>query len=87
MRFGSTPGADMQKSIHTRQYRLFLDWLIQARKDADLTQQQVADKLDRPQSFVAKYEGGERRLDVVEFLEIANLLDADPHNIIDTILG
>lgn len=77
----------MQKSIHTRQYRLFLDWLIQARKDADLTQQQVADKLDRPQSFVAKYEGGERRLDVVEFLEIANLLDADPHNIIDTILG
>ncbi len=77
----------MQKSIHTRQYRLFLDWLIQARKDAGLTQQQVADKLDRPQSFVAKYEGGERRLDVVEFLEIANLLDADPHNIIDTILG
>ena len=77
----------MQKSIHIRQYRLFLDWLIQARKDAGLTQQQVADKLDRPQSFVAKYEGGERRLDVVEFLEIANLLDADPHNIIDTILG
>ncbi len=77
----------MQKSIHTRQYRLFLDWLIQARKDAGLTQQQVADKLDRPQSFVAKYEGSERRLDVVEFLEIANLLDADPHNIIDTILG
>lgn len=77
----------MQKSTHTRQYRVFLDGLIQARKDAGLTQQQVADKLDRPQSFVAKYEGGERRLDVVEFLEIANLLDADPHNIIDTILG
>ena len=75
----------MQKSTHTRQYRVFLDGLIQARKDAGLTQQQVADKLDRPQSFVAKYENGERRLDVVEFLEIANLLDADPHGIIDAI--
>ena len=77
----------MQKSTHTRQYRDFLDGLIQARKDAGLTQQQVADKLDRPQSFVAKYENGERRLDVVEFLEIANLLDADPHGIIDAISG
>ncbi len=75
----------MQKSTHTRQYRDFLDGLIQARKDAELTQQQVADRLDRPQSFVAKYENGERRLDVVEFLEIANLLDADPHGIIDAI--
>ena len=75
----------MQKSTHTRQYRDFLDGLIQARKDAGLTQQQVADRLDRPQSFVAKYENGERRLDVVEFLEIANHLDADPHGIIDAI--
>ena len=77
----------MQKSTHTRQYRVFLNWLIEARKDSGLTQQQVADKLGRPQSFVAKYENGERRLDVVEFLEIANLLDADPHGIIDAISG
>ncbi len=77
----------MQKSTHTRQYRDFLDGLIQARKDAGLTQQQVADKLDRPQSLVAKYENGERRLDVVEFLEIAKLLDADPHGMIDAISG
>ena len=77
----------MQKSTHTRQYRVFLDGLIQARKDAGLTQQQVADKLGRPQSFIAKYENGERRLDVVEFLEIANLLDADPHGMIDAISG
>ena len=77
----------MQKSTHTRQYRDFLDGLIQARKDAGLTQQQVADKLGRPQSFVAKYENGERRLDVVEFLEIAKLLDADPHGMIDAISG
>ena len=67
----------MRKSIHTKKYRLLLDWLIKARNDAGLTQQQVADKLGRPQSFVAKYEGGERRLDVVEFVEIAEVLGAD----------
>ena len=42
-----------------------------------MTQQAVADRLGKPQSFVAKYENGERRLDVVEFLEIAEVLDVD----------
>ena len=72
----------MQKSVHSEQYRNVLDWLIAARKAAGLTQQQVADQLDRPQSFVAKYEGGERRLDVVEFVTIAKLLKADPGSIL-----
>ena len=72
----------MRKSVYTRQYRVFLDKLVEARKAAGLTQQQVANKLGRPQSFVAKYEGGERRLDVVEFLEIAKLVGADPYAII-----
>ena len=70
----------MEKSIHTVKYRLLLDWLISARKDVKLTQQQVAKKLGRPQSFVAKYEGGERRLDMVEFVEIAKILKADPRH-------
>ncbi len=68
----------MKKSVHSHQYRKILDWLIAARKAAGLTQQQVADRLDKPQSFVAKYEGGERRLDVVEFATIAKVLKADP---------
>ena len=50
-----------------------------------MTQAVLAGKLERPQSFVAKYEKGERRLDVVEFLEIARQLGADPHGIIDLI--
>ena len=52
--------------------------LIQARQDAGFTQVEVAAKLDRPQSFVSKYETGERRLDVVEFLEIAKILKIEP---------
>ena len=76
----------MRKSVHSRQYRVLLDKLIEARKATGLTQQKLADKLGRPQSFVAKYENGERRLDVVEFLEITKRLDADSHAIIDAIL-
>ncbi len=77
MRVGSTEIAQMQKSVHSEQYKKVLDWLIAARKDAGLTQQQVADQLGKPQSFVAKYEGGERRLDIVEFVEISRVLGAD----------
>jgi transcriptional regulator with XRE-family HTH domain len=43
-----------------------------------LTQADVAERLGRPQSFVSKYERGERRLDLVEFLSIADALSLDP---------
>ncbi|WP_245492519.1 helix-turn-helix transcriptional regulator [Mesorhizobium sp. M4A.F.Ca.ET.090.04.2.1] len=56
--------------------------MISLRKDKGLTQAQVAEKLGRPQSFVAKYEGGERRLDIIEFLDITAALDADPCEIL-----
>ncbi len=68
----------MSKSIHSPQHIKLRELLVAARKKAGLTQQDVADRLGRPQSFVAKYEGGERRLDVVEFLQVAAALGADP---------
>jgi transcriptional regulator with XRE-family HTH domain len=52
--------------------------LIGARKAAGLTQHQLATKMKRTQSFVATTETGERRLDVVEFIEIAKALGEDP---------
>jgi transcriptional regulator with XRE-family HTH domain len=52
--------------------------LIAGRKAAGLTQQQLAERLDRPQSFVAKVEGMERRLDVIEFVEMTIAMGADP---------
>jgi transcriptional regulator with XRE-family HTH domain len=66
-----------QKSIHTDAYGIFRGQLVAARHKAGLTQQQLADKLKRPQSFVAKYEGGERRVDLIELLEIAAILGLD----------
>jgi transcriptional regulator with XRE-family HTH domain len=66
------------KSIHTEAHKAFCALLIEARNAANLTQQDVAKKLRTTQSFVAKYEGGERRLDVVEFINIARVIGADP---------
>lgn len=68
----------MRKTLRSTEHARFLDLLIQARHQAGLTQQDVAKRLKKPQSFVAKYEGGERRIDVVEFLTIAGAIGADP---------
>lgn len=72
----------MRKSVHTAAYQVLLERLVAARHAARLSQQELAKKLNRPQSFVAKYEGGERRIDLVELLEIAAILGADTQKII-----
>ena len=59
-------------------YREMIARLVEARGEAGLTQQTLADRLGRPQSYVAKVEGFERRLDVIEFLEMAREIGVDP---------
>lgn len=66
-----TIGSSM--ALHTKRYRAFLARLRQAREDAGLTQQEVADALDRPQTWVSKCEIGERRVDFVELEELAEV--------------
>lgn len=62
------------KSIHRKEYRELLAALAQARKEAGMTQAELAKKLKKPQSYVSKVENGERRLDVVELIEIAKVV-------------
>ena len=68
----------MPKSIYDDEYRRLIDALRQARANSGLTQQQVADRLGRPQSFVAKIEGFEHRLDIVEFIHLCRAIGAEP---------
>ena len=65
------------KSLRSPDHQRLIALLVAARAKAGLTQQQLADRLGRPQSFVAKYEGGERRIDLIEFLGIAHALEFD----------
>jgi transcriptional regulator with XRE-family HTH domain len=75
------------KSVHSSEQAAFCELMVRARKAAGLTQHALARRLKRPQSFVAKYEGGERRLDVVEFITVARALDADPLKLIAILLS
>jgi transcriptional regulator with XRE-family HTH domain len=68
----------MAKSVHTSRYQRLLELLVDARKSRRLSQTALAEKLGRLQTFVSKYERGERRLDVVEFLDVARALGIDP---------
>ena len=69
-------------SLFPEFYDRALEQLVHARKAAGVTQAALAEKLGRPQSFVAKYEGRERRLDVAEYMAIARALGADPYRLL-----
>ena len=68
----------MPRSVFTQEYERFRRLLIDARKRSGLSQAALAEKLSRPQSFVSKYERGERRLDVIETGLVARALGVDP---------
>ncbi len=63
----------MSKTIYTDPYKKFIEKLCQARKENGLTQTDVAVALGKHQSYVAKCESGERRVDVIELVEFARL--------------
>lgn len=63
----------MPKSIHSKEYRKAVERLKTARQEAGFKQVEVAKKLGKPQSFVSKVERGERRLDVAELKQFADI--------------
>lgn len=65
------------KSTHTARYKKLRDLLVAARRDAGLTQAEVASALNKPQSYVSKVESGERRIDPVELLDFLSVMGAD----------
>ena len=67
-----------RKSLHSEAYQTLIGALVDARKDAGLTQSDLAARLNKPQSWVAKYEGRVRRLDVLEFYAVARAMKFDP---------
>jgi transcriptional regulator with XRE-family HTH domain len=64
----------MEKSIFSEDYAVFLHCLREARRQAGLTQVQLAARLGESQSTVSKCERGERRIDVVELLRFCDAL-------------
>jgi transcriptional regulator with XRE-family HTH domain len=64
--------------VEPEQYKLVGACLAAARRRANVTQQALATRLGKPQSFVSEYERGQRRVDVAELLAISRVLGVDP---------
>ena len=77
----------MAASLHTKEYKAFVELISKTRIAKSLTQQQVADRLGKPQSYIAKIENGERRVDIVEFAALARALDCKPLELFGEWLG
>lgn len=65
-----------------KQYERFRVLITEARKSAGMTQVELAARLKQHQSYVSKYESGVRRLDVVEYLQVAKAVGFDPAELI-----
>ena len=68
----------MPDTLHNEAYKALIGRMIKARTSARLSQQTVADRLGKPQSYIAKVEGFERRLDVMELLMLAKAVGFNP---------
>ncbi|MEP5759348.1 MAG: helix-turn-helix transcriptional regulator [Litoreibacter sp.] len=75
----------MGRTLRSRGHLTLLKSLKQARIGANLTQTELAERLARPQSYVAKYENGERKVEVVEFVQISAAIGCDPLKIIEAV--
>jgi len=75
----------MPRSVFSESYGALLRVLIAARRQAGLRQTDLAQRLNKPQSFVSKIERGERRLDLVEFLIVARAIGTDEMALVQSV--
>lgn len=75
----------MGKTLGSKRHKALITLLTEQREAAGMTQTDLAEKLGEYQSFVARLESGQRRVDVMEFLDIAEVLRFDPAKAIATL--
>ena len=72
----------LAKTIGSKRHRALIDLLIARREALKMSQSALATRLGEYQSFVARLESGQRRVDIVEFMKLADILDLDPAKVI-----
>ena len=78
-------GLELAKAIRSKRYKALIGLLVARREAAGMTQSDLAARLGKSQSFVARLEGGQRRISVVEFMMLAKILRFDPYKLISTL--
>lgn len=77
----------MAKGIHDSRYRWVVERLVQQRKEKGLSQAAVAALLGKPQQYVSRYETGERRLDIFEYIDAAAALGMDGISLVSSAIS
>lgn len=72
----------MQKTLRSPRHVRLVQLIVDKRKEAGLSQADLAKAIDRYQSVVAAIESGGRRIDVIEFLDLAETIGFDPHEML-----
>lgn len=78
--------AASSKGFQDDRYRRLIGALVKARQEQELSQQALAERIGLHQQFVSRYELGERRLDVVEFIDVARALELDVERLIGAVI-
>ena len=74
------------KTLRSRRHRALCAALLSARKAARLSQTELAGRLKTSQTVIARIESGERRVDVVEFIDMARALRLDPKEVLSELM-
>lgn len=74
------------KTLRSRRHRALCATLLSARKAAKLSQAELASRLKTSQTAIARIESGERRIDVVEFIDLARVLKIDPREVLTQLM-
>lgn len=75
-----------KSSLHSDENKTLVAFLVKTRKGLGITQIELAERLGKNQQFVSRYEGGERRVDLLEFIAIARALGFEPQRLLGQIL-
>jgi transcriptional regulator with XRE-family HTH domain len=71
-------------SLRSDLYRRMIELLVEARKEAGITQAELGKSIGRRQTFISKVELGERRLDSAEFILVSRAIGVDPYDLLRT---
>jgi len=74
------------ESIATKRHQRLIEILIDARKHAGIRQAELARRVGKTQTFVARFEAGQRRIDAIELLALCEIIGIDPVKVIRKVI-
>jgi transcriptional regulator with XRE-family HTH domain len=72
--------------VTSEAYNALVEVLVQARASAGLSQRDLAERVEKPRSYISKIETKERRIDAIELIDLAEALGIEPRRLFDEVV-